>query len=487
MMAVDRLIAVSNRQPYEHHRDNNRLVCKRTDGGLTSALDPVLRRCGGTWIAWGSGPADRDAVGSDMSVEVPPESPAYRLRRVWLSPDEIKDGYRGYANQVLWPLCHITLDRITYRKAFWPAYRSVNLHFADAVLEELDREPGPVWIHDFHLALLPALVKAARPTVPVSVFWHIPWPGPDVWRILPERRELLLGLLAADLLAFQTPSHAEPFLHCVQEFLGAIVHSSRDHVVYNGHDTRVTAHPISVDFRMFSDHARSPSVDQADPVLRQRFGLRAGVRLGLGVDRLDYTKGLLKRLWAIDTFFSQFPEYRGKFTFLQIAVPTRSELDTYQRYRDLIRETVADINQRHTTAFAGGPDGTNGWTPIELHEGRIGFDELVALYRMAELALVSSVYDGMNLVAKEYVAAQVCETGVLLVSQMAGAAEELPGAVVINPYETEGVAEAMKEALEMPLVERRRRMHRMRSYLSAHDVHAWADRCLSEALAGTHR
>jgi trehalose 6-phosphate synthase len=422
-----------------------------------------------------------------MSIEVPPESPAYRLRRVWLGPDEIKDGYRGYANQVLWPLCHITLDRITYLKAFWPAYRSTNLRFSEAVLEELDREPGPIWIHDFHLALLPALVKAAKPTLPVSLFWHIPWPGPDVWRILPERREILLGLLAADLLVFQTPSHADAFLQCAHDFLGAIIHSSRDQVLYNGHDTKVAAQPISVDFPRFSEHARSPVVDQTETVLRERFGLRRGVRLGLGVDRLDYTKGLLKRLWALDTFFSQFPEYYGKFTFLQIAVPTRSELDIYQRYRDLFRETVTEINQHHTTESVPGINGRKNWTPIELHEGRIGFDELVALYRMADLAVVTSVNDGMNLVAKEYVAAQVGETGVLLVSQMAGAAEELPGAIVINPYETEGVAEAIKAALEMPKDECQRRMHRMRSYLSAHDVHAWAERCLSEVLMGTPR
>jgi len=487
MMDLHRLIAVSNREPYEHHWENGLLVSKRTDGGLTSALDPVLRRNGGTWIAWGSGPADCDVVAADMSVEVPPELPAYRLRRVWLSQEEIQDGYHGYANQVLWPLCHITLDRITYLKAFWPAYRSTNLNFAGAVLEELDREQRPVWIHDFHLALLPALVKAARPTVPVSVFWHIPWPGPDVWRILPERREILQGLLAADRLVFQTPSYAEAFLRCAHDFLGAIIHASHDHVLYNGRDTRVLAHPISVDFRLLSDHAHSPAVNQTEAALRKQFALRAGVRLGLGVDRLDYTKGLLKRLWALDTFFSQFPEFRGKFTFLQIAIPTRGELDTYQRYRDLIRETVSEINQRHAGAYDSGTNEHESWTPIELYEGRIAFNELVALYRMADLALVSSVYDGMNLVAKEYVSAQVDERGVLLVSQMAGASEELSGAIVINPYETEGVAEAIKEALEMPQDERRRRMRRMRSYLATHDIHAWVDRCMSEALTGMPR
>jgi trehalose 6-phosphate synthase/phosphatase len=479
-----RLIVVSNRQPYEHFWEGDQLVCIRTDGGLTSALDPVLRHCGGTWVAWGSGPADGDVVGPDMCVEVPPESQAYRLRRVWLTADEIKGGYLGYANQVLWPLCHITLDRINYLKAFWPAYQSENHRFANAVLEELDREPGQVWIHDFHLALLPALVKAERPTVPVSVFWHIPWPSPDVWRILPERREVLLGLLASDVIVFQTSSHAEAFLQCAHAFLGAIIPSSRDRVLYNSHETRVTVHPISIDFRTFSEHALSSSVEQAEAVLRQRFGLRAGIRLGLGVDRLDYTKGLLKRLWALDEFFTQFPRYRGKFTFLQIAIPTRTEIDAYQLYGDLIRETVADINQRHIALFKSISNGGNDWTPIQLQEGRISFDDLVALYRMADLALVSSVNDGMNLVAKEYVAAQVCETGVLLVSQMAGAAEELPGASVINPYEIEGLAEIIKGALEMPLDERRRRMRRMRSYLAAHDIHAWVDGCLHDALVG---
>jgi len=483
-MDSHRLIVVSNRQPYEHSWENDQLVSTRTDGGLTSALDPVLRRCGGTWVAWGSGPADRDVVGPDMCVEVPPESPAYRLHRVWLTPDEIKGGYLGYANQVLWPLCHITLDRINYLKSFWPAYRSENHRFANAVLEELDREPGQVWIHDFHLALLPALIKTERPTAPVSVFWHIPWPSPDVWRILPERREVLLGLLASDAIVFQTSSHAEAFLQCSQAFLGAIIPSSRDRVLYNGHEIRVTVHPISVDFRMFSEHARSSSVVQAEIMLKEQFGFRAGIRLGLGVDRVDYTKGLLKRLWALDEFFTQFPQHRGKFTFLQIAIPTRTEIDAYQLYGDLIRETVADINQRHIALFKDIPNGGNGWTPIQLQEGRIDFDDLVALYRMADFALVSSVNDGMNLVAKEYVAAQVCETGVLLVSQMAGAAEELPGASVINPYEIEGLAETIKDALEMPLDERRRRMRRMRSHLAAHDIHAWVDGCLHDALVG---
>ena len=265
---------------------------------------------------------------------------------------------------------------------------------------------------------------------------------------------MLLGLLASDVIVFQTSSHAEDFFQCAYTFLAAIIPTSRDRVLHNGHETRVTVRPISVDYRMISEHAVSSSVEQAESVLLQQLGFRAGARLGLGVDRLDYTKGLLKRLWALDEFFTQFSQYRGKFTFLQIAIPTRTEIGAYQLYGDLIRETVADINQRHIALFKDIVNGENEWTPILLQEGRIGFDDLVALYRMADFALVSSVNDGMNLVAKEYVAAQVCETGVLLVSQMAGASEELPGASVINPYETEGLAETIKDALEMPLDER---------------------------------
>ncbi|MBI4401945.1 MAG: trehalose-6-phosphate synthase [Nitrospirae bacterium] len=485
-MDFPRLIVVSNREPYEHRWVKDQLVCERTDGGLTSALDPVLQRLGGTWVAWGSGKADRDAVGMDMGVRVPPASPAYWLRRVWLEPDEVKGGYLGYANQVLWPLCHITLDRVAYLKAFWPAYRSMNARFADTVLDELRKEPGLVWVHDFHLALLPPLIKKAAPVTTVSFFWHIAWPGPEVFRILPERRAVLEGLLAADSLVFQTPSYAHAFAECARELLGAEVNESRDLVQYTGHSTNLTARPISVDFQTFSDRAKWTHVEWATTLARRRLGVRPDIRLGLGVDRLDYTKGLLKRLWALDTFFTRFPQYRGAFTFVQVAVPTRSEVEAYRRYREVIRETVAEINHRHAVALTHGATAAKGWRPIELHEGRVGFDTLLAYYRMAELALVSSVYDGMNLVAKEYVAAQIDETGVLLVSQMAGAAEELTEAIVINPYDTEGLAEAIKEALEMPAEERRRRMRQMRAYLAAHDIHAWVEGCLRDAVVASN-
>lgn len=466
------LLVISNREPYEHRRVKGEIICQRTDGGLTSALDPVLRHLGGTWVAWGSGDADRQVTDPSGRVPVPPDAPKYQLRRVWLSSEEMRGGYLGYANEVIWPLCHITLDRIAYRKTFWEAYQALNRRFAQAALEELRASPAAVWVHDYHLALLPNFIKQALPDLHISMFWHIPWPGPDVFRILPERREVLEGLLAADSLAFQTAAYAHAFADCAQQFLDAEIAASGGAVRYKGHQTQLMARPISVDYRAFSDRARSAQVGQAMSAIRRSLGLRAGIRIGLGVDRLDYTKGLLKRLWALDTFYARYPQHHGQFTFVQIAIPTRSELEAYRRYRELIRHTVSDVNARY---------GTPNWRPLEYRETRIPFDTLVAYYRMADLALVSSVYDGMNLVAKEYVSSQVGEAGVLLVSQMAGAADELTDALIINPYDPEQLADMIHQALRMPAAARQRRMRAMREYLETHDIHAWVQACLRDA------
>jgi trehalose-6-phosphate synthase len=481
---VGRLIVLSNREPYEHCRRKGQIICRPTDGGLSTALDPLMRRFGGLWVAWGSGEADRDACGVAQLLDVPPEAPAYQLRRVWLAPEEVKGGYLGYANEVLWPLCHVTLDRVSYRRAFWEPYVNLNRRFADAVLEELQRRPGPVWVHDFHLALVPRLIKEALPQTRVFVFWHVPWPGPDVFHVLPERLEILRGLLAADSIVFQTPSYGEAFTDCARRFLMASISPDGRAVRLGATRTTVTARAISVDFHAFSARATTPSVERAMALARRRLNHRAGLRLGLGVDRLDYTKGLLKRLWGLDAFFTKYPEYRGAFTFVQVAVPTRSELEAYRRYRKLIWQTVFELNDKH-----GYPDaqGLPAWRPVEYLEGKIDPDTLAAYYRMADLALVSSVYDGMNLVAKEYVASQVDEAGVLLVSQMAGSSEELTEALIINPYDPDSLADAIRQGLEMPMVERQRRMRVMRDYLASHDLYAWAESCLRDAGVSSPR
>ena len=476
---MSNMIVVSNREPYEHNSVDGRIVCQRTDGGLVSALDPVLKRIGGTWVAWGSGDADRELPGEVEGIPVPPDSPAYRLRRVWLEPAMVRNGGQGYANEVLWPLCHVTLDRVFYRKAFWSGYQALNRRFADTVLDELDKQPAAVWIHDYHLGILPGLIKKESPDTSICHFWHVPWPGPDVLRILPERRELLESLLASDCLTFQTMSYATAFADCVTKFLDASVSIDpfKAIVMCRGHKTILTARPISVHFNQFSDLAKSTEVEDLMARTRRRLGVSRGVRIGLGVDRLDYTKGLMKRLWALKIFFERYPEYSGTFTFLQVAIPTRNNVEAYRQYRDLIRKTVTEINKQ----FEASPEGKNkGWKPIEYIEGRVTPSTLVAYYRMADLTLVSSVYDGMNLVAKEYVASQVDEVGVLVVSHLAGAAEELSGALVVNPYDQEGMADSIRRALEMPENERRERMRLMRLHLSAHDIYHWAESCLHD-------
>ena len=471
------VIVVSHRQPYEHNFIDGRVVCQRSDGGLVSALDPVMRLLGGTWVAWGSGTADHEVPGQSDGVPVPPESPAYRLQRVSLEPTVVRNGGQGYANQVLWPLCHVTLDRVSYRKAFWAGYQALNRRFADTVLDELDKRPASVWIHDYHLGMLPAMIKKDSPDTTICHFWHVPWPGPDVFRILPERRELLEGLLASDCLTFQTSSYATAFADCAKEFLDASLDPSKTVVLHRGHSTKLTARAISVHFDLFSGLAKTAEVEDIMARARRRLGVPKGVRIGLGVDRLDYTKGLMKRLWALRDFFDRFPEYRGRFTFLQVAIPTRHHVEVYRQYRDLIRQTIAEINARFE---APAEQKHPAWKPIEYIEGRVTPHTLTAYYRMADLALVSSVYDGMNLVAKEYVASQVDETGVLVVSHLAGAAEELLGALIVNPYDQEGMADSIKRALEMPHEERRDRMRQMRSHLSTHDIYHWAESCLSD-------
>jgi trehalose 6-phosphate synthase len=478
------LILVSNREPYEHVLRKGHRLCERTDGGLTSALDPVLKRLGGIWVAWGSGEADRPAAEPGGTVAVPPESPAYLLRRVWLTPEEIKGGYQGYANEVLWPLCHITLDRVAYRRHYWADYVELNRRFAESVIEQLRTRSGLVWVHDFHLALLPRLIKDLIPSTMVAFFWHIPWPGPEVFRILPESREILAALLASDSLVFQTAAYARSFAECARLFLDAGVSDAGHTIMLKGHTTRVTVHGISVDVDAITSQAQAPQTARMMAAVRRQLGGTPGMRVGLGVDRLDYTKGLLKRFWAIDQFFSRYPEYRGRFTFVQIAIPTRKDVETYRRYRKIIWQTVLEINARHRS---GQEDLPEKWQAILYREERVPFDLLVAYYRLADLALVSSVNDGMNLVAKEYVAAQVDQSGVLLISQMAGAAEELTEAVIINPYDAEGLADNIRHALEMPADERRRRMGAMRAHLQTHDLYAWADACLSDAGLLTDR
>lgn len=469
-----RLVVASNREPYVHRKIREEIRWERPAGGVTAALDPLLQSVNGTWVAWGSGEGDRQAVDERDRVGVPPDQPRYTLRRVWLSKEEVEQYCHGYSNSFLWPLCHVTLDRVIFRQKHWDGYRQVNERFAQVILEELEGQPGLVWIQDYHLALCPLLLRQQRPDLRVALFWHIPWPAHDVFRICPQRKELLSSLLACDQIGFHLDRYRQNFLECVERDLNAKIEPGKTGVLYHNHRTKVSAFPVSIDFKSFERLASSPDTLKRIVNLRKRLKIGPGTIVGLGVDRLDYTKGLLKRLWSLQEFLSHYPEFHGRFLFIQVSAPTRAESEPYRSYRDILQAAVREINEQF---------GRAGWRPIEYIEGQLSHEALAAYYRLANFCLVSSVYDGMNLVSKEYVASQVDESGVVILSEMAGSLEELDGALPINPYDLEGTARTILGAINMPREERRIRMTRMRDYVKRHDIYHWMEANL-DAMIG---
>ncbi len=459
-LAGKRLVVVSNREPYVQKKTSAGLRVEQPAGGLTSALDDMLRATGGVWVAWGSGSGDREAADSEDRVAVPPEKPAYTLRRVWLSPSEVENYYHGYANQVLWPLCHIALDRVYFRKKFWEDYVRVNRSFADAVLDEA-RDDALVWIHDYHLCLAPRFIRERNADAVLAHFWHIPWPDWSVFRVCPQAREILEGLLGNDLIGFQIPAFVKHFLECVEECLGAEIDHRRNTVLWNGRTTALQAFPISIDFAKFDALASAPRTVVAMRELRGRY--RLPEQTGVGVDRLEYTKALIKRLQAIALFFERYEKMRGRFTFIQIAVPTRMK-EPYLSYREAVEGLIAKINRKY---------GRGDWKPIVYIDRKVEHRDLAAYYRMADVGVISSIYDGMNLVAKEYAASQIDEKGVLILSEFAGAADELDGALLVNPYDIEGFSTAIKNALAMPDAERKSRMTGLRRHVRENDIYKW--------------
>ena len=458
----DRLIIVSNREPYVRRKGK----LEKTAGGLVSALDPIMQKSGGIWIAAGE---KEGGAGSHSVMMVPPDSPSYCQKRIWLSPWEEDNYYNGYSNRFLWPLCHMTLDRVYLRRSYWNAYKKVNNLFAWAVLEEAE-DRDVVWLQDYHLALCAGYIKEVKPKSTVLQFWHIPWPPYDIFRICPQRREILEGLLSNDLLGFQLDTFCGNFMTCVERELDAGIDYKEGYVHYRGHTTKIKAFPISVDFSWFTDKASTKKAKSAWTRFRNRLNLLPEGLVSVGVDRLEYTKGLIKRLETLDLFFSKYPRYRGIFTFVQVAVPTR-KVEPYLSYKTRVENMVAAINAKYRE---------DGWEPIRYIDYKLNHHELAAIYMGADLAIISSVYDGMNLVAKEYVASQVDEKGVLLLSEFAGAADGIPGAVLINPYDTEGFADAIKDALQMPASEKRKAMRASRSYIKENDIFKWVADILGE-------
>jgi alpha,alpha-trehalose-phosphate synthase [UDP-forming] len=466
-----RLFVVSNREPYMHVRNGKSISVNVPASGLVTALEPVLRACGGTWVAHGSGDADMEAVDSNDRLAVPPDDPHYMLRRVWLSKEEEEGYYYGFANEGLWPLCHIAHTRPLFRANDWKHYQEVNRKFADALLEEMKGTSRPVvLVQDYHFALLPRMIKQSRPDARVAIFWHIPWPNPEAFGICPWQRELVDGLLGADLIGFHIQAHCTNFLQTADRIVESRIDWDHSIVQRLDHRTSVRPFAISVEPVQVPPEVPHESAYEERASLLKALGIEAAV-MGVGVDRLDYTKGILERFLAIERFLEKYPRYQGVFTFVQIGAPSRTHI---KRYHDLEAEIEAEADRVNWRFQA------DQWKPIVLLNRQHSHKEIQPYYRAADLCLVTSLHDGMNLVAKEFVASRNDERGVLILSCFTGAARELRDALQINPYDIDQTAEAIRAALEMPPEEKQIRMQRMRKAVAEQNVYRWAGTLIGE-------
>ena len=465
-------IVVSNREPYIHTYSARNLTVQQPASGLTVALDPVMQASGGTWVAHGSGDADREVVDKEDKVRVPPEEPRYSLRRVWLTKEEEAGYYYGFANESLWPLCHIAYTRPVFNESDWNTYKRVNEIFADNVTAEIGDSKAFVFVQDYHLALLPRMLKERNPKVVVAQFWHIPWPNPEAFRICPWQEDILYGLLGNDLIGFHIRYHCNNFLETVDRSLECRIDRERVEITHKGKTTAVRPFPISVDYEELDQKSRSDDVLVEIGNLKKRLGISDEL-IGIGLDRIDYTKGMPERFKALDRFFSRYPEYCERVVFVQAGVPSRTQVGAYQRLNEEIDELVAEINFRH---------GSHKWKPILYLREHESPTTLMAMRKMANFCVVSSLHDGMNLVAKEFPASRSDEDGVLILSRFTGASRELTDALLVNPYATDDFAETIKSAVEMPFEERQRRMRRMREIVRENNIYKWAADVTSELV-----
>jgi trehalose 6-phosphate synthase len=471
------VIVVSNREPYIHQRKGDRIEVQQPASGLVTALEPIMRACSGTWIAHGSGSADREVVDKDDRVAVPPDHPAYQIRRVWLSKEEEAGYYYGFANEGMWPLCHIAHVRPTFRSGDWAHYVAVNEKFADAVVKESKTKDPIVLVQDYHFALLPKMIRERLPDATIITFWHIPWPNPESFAICPWREEILAGMLGSSIMGFHTQFHCNNFVDTVDRFIEARVDRESFTVSFGGKTTAVRRYPISIAWPPEAELLSKPVADCRNDI-RHLNDLSPDLKLGIGVDRLDYTKGIVERFNAIERLLELHPEWVGRFSFVQVAAPTRSGIDEYQHHEAQVRALATRINGRFERR--GAPPIV---LKVEHHEPR----EVYEYFRAADLCFVSSLHDGMNLVAKEFVAARDDERGVLILSQFTGASRELPEALIVNPYDADQCAAALHMALTMSAEEQRDRMRLMRGLIAEYNVFRWAGRMLLHAASMRRR
>jgi trehalose 6-phosphate synthase len=468
----EKVVVVANREPYIHERsEDGEIAVRHPASGLVTALEPVLRACSGSWIAHGSGSADRETADRDGRIRVPPDEESYSLRRIWLTPEEEQGYYYGFANEGLWPLCHITHVRPVFRGEDWKHYRVVNQRFADALCEEVDSEDPIVLVQDYHFAPLPLLIRERLPRSTVIMFWHVPWPNSQHFGICPWRKELLEGMLGASILGFHTQFDCNNFLDSADRFLESRIDREQNAVIQRGHTTVVRPYPISLEWPVHWLRS-TPPADACRKSVLEELHLAPDALLGVGVDRLDYTKGVEERLLAVERLLETFPAFRGRFTFVQLAAPSRTVIERYRLLNENVERIATRINER----FAQG-----GYRPVVLLRAHHEPPAVYRYYRAADLCCVTSLHDGMNLVAKEFVAARDDERGVLVLSQFTGAARELTEALIVNPYDLDETSSALAAALDMSRDEQRERMRSMRTLVSELNVYRWAGRMLVDA------
>ena len=463
-------IVVSNREPYIHILSGDEIQCIVPASGLTVALDPVMCACGCVWVAHGSGSADRQTVDDKNHVLVPPGKSCYTLRRIWLTKEEEEGYYLGLSNEALWPLCHIAYTPPNFDESNWNFYKNVNQIFADAVLEEVGDGQAFVFIQDYHLALLSRLIKAKNSKIITAQFWHIPWPNQEAFGICPWGEEILDGLLGNDVLGFHIKYHCDNFLETVRRMLESRVDYETSAVSRGGKITLVRPFPISVDFHRIARDASQPEVGEEMEEIRRKWQL-SDEFIGIGIDRLDYTKGIPHRFRALDKFLARYPEYQGRVVFFQLGEPSRIHIKRYRELNSEIDELVEEVNCKYQTG---------SWKPIIYVREHLSPTTLMAFNRLANFCIVSSLHDGMNLVAKEFVSTRVDEDGVLILSRFTGAARELTEALLINPYATDDFAESIKKAVEMPKEQRKAKMKKLRQVVEENNIYRWAGNIISE-------
>ncbi|AWM01332.1 alpha,alpha-trehalose-phosphate synthase (UDP-forming) [Bradyrhizobium amphicarpaeae] len=470
------VLVLSNREPYIHNRTDDGVVVQRPASGLVSALEPIMRACGGTWIAHGSGSADRDTVDAHDRIRVPEGSPAYALRRVWISEAEQDGYYYGFANEGLWPLCHIVFVRPSFRTDDWQMYQRINQRFADAVVAEARTEDPVVLVQDYHFALAPKMIRQRLPKATIISFWHIPWPNAETFSICPWRREIIEGMLGSTILGFHTQFHCNNFVECVDRFVESRIDREVQAVSLGGHETKIRAYPISIEWPPGA-LAGVPARDACRAEVMAKFDLAENTKVIVGVERFDYTKGIPDRMHAIDALLTRDPSWRERLVFIQVAAPTRSKLGAYSQLQSEAEDLASEINGRHA----------GGQSPIRLVARHYESSDVFKLFRAADVCVVSSLHDGMNLVAKEFVSCRDDNAGVLVLSSFTGAAREMSEALIVNPYDTEELAAAIKRAMTMPLDEQAERMKLMRQQVKENNVYRWAGTMLVDAARSRTR